>query len=542
MSGVTVCNGYVPIPALAQTRGMGTAKTNGLSPLRHIGFVQVERNYRDWRAIGMSLMQSVTRILKASTRAAVLVLISTCVTWAAATDVTEPTGSVSIVQDGTLMNANVNGEPLRKVLAHLKSQSQIQAHIELYIVAETELDTAVYAEYSRVPLIQGLKSLLKGVDYLMTYTIPKAEATAIASKSGIRVFLPDKGEILIGPATDRTKTPVSPVAADVALSESSLVDALGHADPEIRRKALRSMATMFLDGTLAIALDPIATIARGDNSSELRREALTLLGKTIGDAGYTPDNAQILGDTLAAAMQDGDATVRGTAIEVLSGLPMEDASEAPAPMRIAAERERLLVSMIESEADPRLRERALNALSDVANDVGEYEQYVRALERAISDTDSGVQKSAFSLLGDQDLPEEHVQRLIPALSSLASSSAASGLRLDALEAIRVLHSDTGRYEGEFVSALDGAIATGDPQLRISAVDMLMEMDTSDAAAELITKTALTNSVPGLRLRALDAVTKLEINQARDVLAKAAKDPDSKVSERAQEILQTLNPQ
>ncbi len=490
----------------------------------------------------MSLMQSFTQILKASTRVAVLVLISTCVTWAAATDVTEPSGSVSIVHDGTLMNANVDGVPLRKLLSQLKSQSQIRAHIELYIVAETALDTAVYAEYSRVPLIQGLKSLLKGVDYLMTYSIPEHEATALASKSGVRVFLLDKGEILARPETDRSKAPTSPVDEDIALSESSLVEALQHADLEIRRKALRSMSTMVLDGTLAIALDPIATIAREDNFSAMRREALTLLGKTIGDAGYTPENAQILENTLVATLRDGDATVREAAIEVLSNLPMEDADERPAPMQLAAESKRLLVSMVESDAEPRLRGHALNALSGVADDLGEYDQYVRALELAINDADSSVQKSAFSLLGDQDLPEEHVQRLIPTLSSLVSSSAASGLRLNALEAIRGLHSHTGRYEGEFVSALDGAMATGDPQLRISAVDMLVEMDTSGATAELIMKTALTNSLPGLRLRALDAVTKLEINQARDVLAKAAEDPDSQVSERAQEILQTLNPQ
>ena len=108
--------------------------------------------------------------------------------------------------------------------------------------------------------------------------------------------------------------------------------------------------------------------------------------------------------------------------------------------------------------------------------------------------------------------------------------------------MKSLHSNTSRYENEFVSALDGALATGDPQLRHSALDMLVEMDTPSATAKLITKTALTNSLPELRLRALDVVSTLEVNQARDVLNKAAEDPDSQLSERAKEILQTLNPQ
>jgi hypothetical protein len=489
----------------------------------------------------MSCLQSAVLNSLIIGRVAVLVLTFNCAAWAAATDGNEPTDSVSISQDGALINAKVNGEPLRHVLSKLEAQSGIAARIDLYIVNEAALETVVYAEYTRVPLIQGLKSLLRGVDYLMMHIVPEQDETAGTSSSGIRVFLLDKGEIFAHPEADEKRVPAGRAESDVALTESSLVEALQHDDPEIRQKALRSMSTMVLDGALAIALDPITQIARGDSFPELRREALMLLGKTIGDAGYTADNVQTLMGTLEATMQDGDYTIRETAIEVLSSLPLEDASEEPAPMRLAAKQENLLIYTLESDPDPRLRERALNALSNVAEDVGNYEQYVRALELAITDSDPSIQRSAFSLLGDQDLPDEHVQRLMPALSSAVTSSEEPSLRLNALHTMNGIHHDTGKYESEFVAVLDRAMASGDPQLQSSVMDMLAGLDTPSAAAELITKTALGNSLPELRLRALDVVTKLELDQARDILSKATEDPDSQVSERAQEILQTLTP-
>jgi hypothetical protein len=227
-----------------------------------------------------------------------VLLLSSSGAWAAEEQATESRNAppfVLSVKDVTL-SARIENVPLGQVLKELARQ----ASLEVYI-ATASTEEKISAEFDKLTLEEGIKRLLKGKNYILTY-----DRTAASPRvTEIKV-------IADGSA------PVSRISGQPASIPPPGTSAGEKTVEELARQALQ-------------APDPAARIA-----------ALKALSQR-GDE-------EKIRSTVSAALQDQDLGVRSTALDLAArGAPVSDEA---------------IQGMALRDADPGLRIKALDELSD----------------------------------------------------------------------------------------------------------------------------------------------------------------------------------
>lgn len=250
-----------------------------------------------------------------------------------------PTFLLSI-RDNAL-SAKIENAPLGEVLKELARQ----AHLEVYLRGSSA-EEKVSARFDNLPLEEGIKRLLKGKDYTLTYDRTMPASSRVAE---IRVISNGSGPI----------TKISDEAASVPTAK----DPTGERPKSLEEKSIEELVREALQ-----APDPAA-----------RTAALKALVGREEEAKTLP--------TAVSALRDQDPQVRGAALEVLQGINATTATEP-------------LVEMALKDASPQLRLEALEEL------VGRSEPQAALdyLKQALEDGDPQIRSRAQDLF--QEIAED----------------------------------------------------------------------------------------------------------------------------------------
>jgi HEAT repeat protein len=252
------------------------------------------------------------------------------------------------IHDG-LMTVSIKDASLIQVLQEIQEQSGIEFEIG------AESDRKISAEFSDVPMEEGLKRLLNPVSHSIVYnsvkdTPQKTEIKKVVicdqSKGSIpqqrggvsRSLVPGKRPA--GPAAVPAR---KPVAADTDKSLGAYGRQLDDADPDVRESAISDMAdeykeasliylekSLVQDGNRDVRMSAaeaigdleskagIGSLTKGlnDPDEEVREAVVDALG-TIGGKDALP--------ALKKALQDSNENVRETAADLIQGI--EEAAE-----------------------------------------------------------------------------------------------------------------------------------------------------------------------------------------------------------------------
>jgi hypothetical protein len=245
------------------------------------------------------------------------------------------------VKDNTL-SAKIENAPLGEILRELAHQAQLEVYLGGSI-AEEQIST----QFDNLPLEDGIKRLLKGKNYTLTYArtaaAPRvAEIRVISNGSGPISKL--SGEVVSAPPAGETEpqspeekslekltqevlqapAPAARIAALEALGErgqeekivSTVTSALRDQDPGVRGTALE-----LAQRGMPVPLGALHEMARQDPSRELRAqvwdELLDLSETTSAAVEY-----------LNQALQDQDPGIKAWASRMLQRMAEEAETEA----------------------------------------------------------------------------------------------------------------------------------------------------------------------------------------------------------------------
>jgi hypothetical protein len=280
---------------------------------------------REWYRIVRSVM-------------ALLVLLS-MVMQSSATQAEERAGaSLSLTVQGDTLSVQSRQMPLGKVLTELARQTHLTIHLPAVQAAEI-----VSISFHRLPLLEGIRRLLRDKDYVLLSTAtPISTANDAVQVTEIRVLPPVSNaskrltvpqDPALTPAGEPQRTdairslaalqqevieapdPARRVRALQELSAQenseatlpSLLTALQDEHPQVREIALTLLEPM--DG--AKTHDAMARVALTDTSAQLRLMALGFLAAADKNAAR---------QTLQQALSDPDAAVRALAEQLLTGM------------------------------------------------------------------------------------------------------------------------------------------------------------------------------------------------------------------------------
>lgn len=177
------------------------------------------------------------------------------------------------IKNNTL-SAEIENALLGEVLKELARQAQIEVYI-----SESSVEDKISAKFDNLPLEEGIKRLLKGKNYTLTFARKDSAPPRVAE---IKVV--------------NGSTPVSKLSTEPAstASEPKTTDGEGKSPEDLAaEKSPEELAKLALEGT----------------DSDIRVTALKAL-RVRGDEEQVKS-------TTTSALQDQDAKVRGTAIEMM---------------------------------------------------------------------------------------------------------------------------------------------------------------------------------------------------------------------------------
>jgi hypothetical protein len=209
-----------------------------------------------------------------------------------------------------LLSANIQAISLKEVLQRLSQLTQIESCLDGSIGNES-----VTVEFENLPLEEGIRQILQGKSYALTYTqtsfqrgdttLPKLMGIRVVPKGAIPPLGNERSDSSApfsgsGPREDRPHS-VAAQTAEASLPPDDATDSgLRDQDPRVREAALESLGR----SDRPIPFDPIAEISRTDENPVLRMDALELLAEKGGDAALDP---------VREALKDPDPEVRGLA-------------------------------------------------------------------------------------------------------------------------------------------------------------------------------------------------------------------------------------
>ena len=239
--------------------------------------------------------------------------------------------------EGDRMMLKATDAPLREVLTEIVNQTGIR------IIIHGELDGVLCADFSDLPLDEGLKRLFKEFNYVFIYDPGKGKAGTSSVKEVI--IYSKKGESSKGSSELRVITRQGQDSEEVIESPEvkeapieSIATALEDEDPEVREEAVDRLGESEDD----LALARLTEVLLKDKDSDVRESAAEALGE-IGDTRAT--------GALIQALRDSDPGVRESAVDALSQIGGDRVIEP-------------LMRVLEDE-DEDVREAAVDALEEI---------------------------------------------------------------------------------------------------------------------------------------------------------------------------------
>jgi hypothetical protein len=196
-----------------------------------------------------------------------------------------------------LLTVKLKDAPLEKVLTEIAHQAGIQ------IVFYGLLEGVVSADFTDLPLDEGLRRLIRDLDHIFLYregktgiSEPEVKKVLVYSKKGKK---PNERlrTGLIGPQKRPTQDP--PTA-----SPEFGVKALEDKDPEVRQEAVDRLA----ESKDERAIIELTKVLLNDKDGDVRESAAEALGELGDERAIAP---------LVQALKDKDAGVRESAVDAL---------------------------------------------------------------------------------------------------------------------------------------------------------------------------------------------------------------------------------
>lgn len=241
-----------------------------------------------------------------------------------------PPGTWTLRVDGSRLSVDAHNAPLGGVLSELASRASFSVFLKEQVAQEP-----VVAQFSNLPLEEGLRRLLQGKEYAIIHggavssgrregrraireVLVFSGRRATATEADAWIDYSQAPAPSITQLTQRAFQARTPVERARALEElrgvardedftSILGRALGDEDAGVRGLALE-----LLEETLSpIPEGPVAQVVRHDASPELRAKALSLVAYRMEDRGV---------DLIRQALQDPDSRVQALAGALLDDL------------------------------------------------------------------------------------------------------------------------------------------------------------------------------------------------------------------------------
>lgn len=197
-----------------------------------------------------------------------------------------------------LLTVKIRDIPLERVLTEIANQTWI--NIILYGPAK-EL---VSADFSALPLAEGLKRLTRDVNHVLVYRPDTAKGEELEIKA--MLIFPRTGKgfkkvLKLSVIAPEKRTLREPEGASL----NSLVQALGDKDADVREEAVDLLAEL-KDERATVHL---TRVLLHDEDPDVREGAAEALADLGGQEAIDP---------LTQALRDGDAGVRESAVEALA--------------------------------------------------------------------------------------------------------------------------------------------------------------------------------------------------------------------------------
>ena len=209
---------------------------------------------------------------------------------------------------GERLSATLRQASVGEVFAELARQTGIQVHVEGAAAIET-----VSMEFTNLPLDEGIKRILQGKNYALTYSDETRDRLGGAKIVAVRVLPTSTEPILTSPSSDVATRPdprldTSAVVQGAEVGDrsvlASLLSATRDADPRARRTAVKALGDLGDES----AVDALGQLLLSDSDKKVRRAATDALAE-IG----SPQALRELG----RALKDQDLVVQRNAAEAI---------------------------------------------------------------------------------------------------------------------------------------------------------------------------------------------------------------------------------
>ncbi len=206
------------------------------------------------------------------------------------------------------LSATLRQVSVGEVFAELARQTGIHVHVEGAAAIET-----VSVEFTNLPLEEGIKRILQGKNYALTYAAETHDRLGGPKIMAVRVLATKTEPIPSGPSNDVATGPEPRLGTSGVIQGSeigdrkavvSLLSATHDADPRARRTAVKALGDLGDES----AVDALGQLLLSDNDKKVRRAATDALAE-IG-------SPQALG-ALGRALKDQDLVVQRNAAEAI---------------------------------------------------------------------------------------------------------------------------------------------------------------------------------------------------------------------------------
>jgi len=215
---------------------------------------------------------------------------------------------------GERLSATLRKASVGAVFAELAQQTGIQVQVEGAAAIET-----VSTEFTNLPLEEGIKRILQGKNYALTYTDETHDRLGGPKIVAVRVLASRSEPIPNGPSSDvvtgpdpRLGTPEVVQGSEIGDRNEvvSLLSATRNADPRARRTAVIALGYLGDES----AVEALGQLLLSDSDTKVRRTATEALAE-IG-------SPQALG-ALGRALKDHDLVVQRNAAEAIVAIDGE---------------------------------------------------------------------------------------------------------------------------------------------------------------------------------------------------------------------------
>jgi hypothetical protein len=206
------------------------------------------------------------------------------------------------------MSATLRQDSVGAVFAELARQTGIQVHVEGAAAIET-----VSAEFTNLPFDEGIKRILQGKNYALTYSDERQDSLRRGKIVAVRVLATRREAIPTSPLSDAStglnlRLGTSEVIQGSEMADhsalASFLSATRDADPRTRRTAVKALGELGDES----AVDALGQLLLSDSDKKVRRAATDALAE-IG----SPQALRELG----RALKDQDLVVQRNAEEAI---------------------------------------------------------------------------------------------------------------------------------------------------------------------------------------------------------------------------------